>query len=147
MIQGCDGNLRSRISDRVKELSKWTCLRQFASVVACVRREGGQKHARQLRSNTISVWVRGGPDLQQTTDRWDVLCRQQRLWLAPVSPFREMVCNRCLGLRQELRLLIRHLAQPPHTQTWALSGHCECSKNVNTHSPPPYSQHSEIFHL
>lgn len=43
-----------------------------------------------------------------------------------------------------LGLLIRHLALPPHIPAGALSGRCDCIKNVNN---LPCHRHSEIFHL
>lgn len=83
----------------------------------CEEGRGVHKHARQLRGREVGSWG-WGPDLQQMTDPWDRLGRSE-LWLAPVFPFRGMVCQQvpvaaCRHRpRRELRVLIRHLALPP----------------------------------
>ena len=110
-----------------------TGLRASASGGACVKSEegrGGPKHAKQLRGSTVTGVGGGGgkgqcPDLQQTTDPRDGLCGERwraagsQLWLAPVSPCREVEGNRCQWLRvvewRELGLLI----PPPPRGTYS----------------------------
>lgn len=98
------------------------------------------------------VWVRDGA---QTSSRRQIaetgLCDQLWLWLAPVSPFRAVVCNRCQWLHsvaaltprlewRELGILVRHLAAhtastSPQLETY----HWGWRKNVN--NPPSHHPH------
>lgn len=124
----------------VKELSEGTRLPWCASGVASVRRKGGSETcqtAERPNSNFIFFTIGGwrGVDRGSSPDRRRIpgmsCTGRDELWLAPASPFREMVPDRCRRQQAGARAPYSSPRTAPASPTGALSGHCDCIKNVN----------------
>lgn len=148
VIAGCNGYLRCCL---VKEPSKGTCLRLFASVMACVRREGGS-------INMPDSWGGGRLGAEagvQTSSRWQI---PGIAWAVLSSDWLqcfllgEWCVNRCQWLlvatdRGESSGSLFVTSHCPHSAYVALlepyQAAVQCGENVNTTS----TINIEIFHL